>query len=146
VLTGDEAPHKGFAALRQWATDLFRQQGGKARHPEIGEVLLDARAVRDSIAHGVSHYKASAFAAVKDVIEQGVVVLEATHGNTDSLYISAPVRIGGVDTITTALVHRHRDTQRLYLHSLSVKDTILKTSTFLTIEGPKTKSNQAQAY
>jgi len=74
VLTGDEAPRKGFAALRQWATDLFRQQGGKARHPQIGEVLLDARAVRDSSGHGMSPYKAAAFAAVKDVIEQGVLV------------------------------------------------------------------------
>jgi len=128
VLTGNEAPQKGFAALRQWATDLFRQQGGKAHHPEVGEVLLDARAVRDSSAHGMSPYKAAAFAAVKDVIEQGVLVLEARHGNTDSLYISAPVRIGEVDNIATALVHRHPQTQRLYLHGVSTKKGLLESA------------------
>jgi len=77
---------------------------------------------------GLSHYKAAAFAAVKDVIEQGVVVLEATHDDTESYYISAPVRIGEVDNIATALVHRHPETQRLYLHRVSTKKSLLESA------------------
>jgi len=125
VLRGDEAPFQGFGELRKWATGLFQQQGGRARHPEIGDVLLDERAVRDSTAHGMSPYKAVAFVAVKEVIERGALVLQSTHGNTDSFYLAAPVRIGEIDNIASVLVHRTPDVQRLYLHSVRTKEGLL---------------------
>jgi hypothetical protein len=117
----------GFAAIRKWATGIFERQGGKAKNPELGDVVLDERAVRDSQGHGkMNRAKANAFAAVGKVIEQGRVVLrEGRSEQTDSIYISAPVRIGGVDNIVTALVHRDQNTQRMYLHSVSTKESLL---------------------
>ncbi|MDR1498092.1 MAG: hypothetical protein LBS59_06770, partial [Puniceicoccales bacterium] len=67
-----DAPQGGFALLREWATNLFNKQGGKAVSPEIGDVLLDERAVRDTLAHGGANpYKRAAFNVVKKVIEHG---------------------------------------------------------------------------
>lgn len=126
VLRGDEAPTTGMADVRRWASDLFAGQGGSAAHPGIGAVTLDERAVRDSMAHGKANpFKYLAFAAVKDVIERGVLVRSATDGNVDSFYVSAPVQIRGVDDIVTVLVRRDPKDQRMYLHSVATKESLL---------------------
>ena len=125
-LSGDEAPRAGMQSVRQWATRLFAAQGGLAQNPEIGPVVMDARSVRDSMAHGKANpFKYAAFAAVKDVLEQGVLVASSTHGNLDSFYISAPVQIAGTDDVVTVLVHRDPKDQRMYLHSVATKEYLL---------------------
>ena len=125
-LTGDEAPRAGMQSVRQWATRLFAAQGGLAQNPEIGPVVMDARSVRDSMAHGKANpFKYAAFAAVKDVLERGVLVASSTHGNLDSFYISAPVQIAGTDDVVTVLVHRDPKDQRMYLHSVATKEYLL---------------------
>jgi len=127
VLTGDEAPY-GYPLLREWAVQLFKRQGGEAIRQDLGAVVLDRRAVNDSMAHGMNPAKAVAFAAVKAVIEQGVVILHAKHSRDgDSFYVSAPVRIACADTITTVLVRRDPNIQRMYLHSVITKENLLKT-------------------
>ncbi|AJE99632.1 hypothetical protein [Pandoraea apista] len=121
-----DAP-RGYPALREWASKLFKAAGGKAISPELGEVALDDRAVRDSMAHGMNPYKAAAFAAVKDVIEKGVVVLKSAHGrDMTSAYVSAPVRIDGADDVVTVLVRKDPNSQRMYLHSVTTKENLLK--------------------
>lgn len=127
TLTGEEAPQTGMLAVRHWATQLFREQGGKAVNPEIGEVTLDGRSVRDSMAHGKPNpFKYTAFAAVKDVLEKGAVVLSTQHGRDgQSFYVSAPVRIKGVDDVVTVLVRRDPNDQRMYLHSVATKENLL---------------------
>ena len=124
-LTGDEAP-KGYPLLRAWAIRLFKAQGGYAQNPELGRVTLDERSVRDSMAHRMNPFKAAAFAAVKDVIERGVVVASAEHDGLQSFYVSAPVQIAGKDDIVTALVRRGLKDQRMYLHSVATKESLLK--------------------
>ncbi|MCL2524600.1 MAG: phage minor head protein [Betaproteobacteria bacterium] len=119
------APTNSFAALRQWATEIFDAWGNMATSPEIGAVVLDERSVRDSLGHGMNYAKANAFAVVKDVIELGRVVLrEARNSRVDSIYIAAPVRIGGIDDIVTILVHKDMNTKRMYLHSVTTKESL----------------------
>jgi hypothetical protein len=127
VLEGNQAPmDKGFAAVRAWASEIFERQGGKAINPELGDVALDKRAVRDSQGHGgTNRAKAEAFAAVKDVIEQGRIILRKTQGELESIFVSAPVRISGVDDVVTVLVHHDQNTQRMYLHSVTTKESLL---------------------
>ena len=116
----------GAASIRQWASGVFRRQGGKAVHPVIGEVLLDDRAVRNSLAHKrPNQFRVAAFAAVKDVLESGVLVLSAQHGDVDSYFVSAPVALDGVPNIVTVLVHKDAQTQRMYLHSVTTKENLL---------------------
>jgi hypothetical protein len=127
-IPGNAAPMQSFKALREWASEIFRRQGNKAVSPEIGAVVMNEKSVRDSQAH----YKrmppavANAFAAVKNVIEQEYVVLrEPKSAELNSIYISAPVRIGGIDDIVTVLVHQDVNTQRMYLHSAWTKESLL---------------------
>lgn len=124
-LAGEEAP-KGFQSLRNWASEIFKKAGGSATNPEIGTVVLDDRSVRDSIAHGMNRFKAEAFAAVPTVISRGVIVVERPHRHdATSFYISAPVKIAGVDDVVTVLVRRDPNTQRMYLHSVATKESLL---------------------
>jgi len=126
VLRGDEAP-RGYPLLRAWATCAFEQFGSKATNPDLGEVVLDGRSVRDSMAHGMNPAKAVAFAAAKDVIERGALVVRARQGNQDSFYVSAPVHISDRDSIVTVLVRCNQHVQRMYLHSVATKEYLLKT-------------------
>lgn len=126
VLDLADAPAGGYAAIEKWATEMLAKQGGKAVHPEIGEVILDGRSAKASLAHGgANDAKKVAFAAVKSVIERGALVYRATTGNVDSYYLSAPVSISGRSNIVTVLVRRDHNTQRMYLHSVSLKENLL---------------------
>ncbi len=111
--------------LKQWANGIFNAVGNKASNPEIGEVVLNNKSIKDSLAHGVNPAKAMAFEAVPTVIEKGVVVAESSHGEMASYFISAPVEIQGSKDVVTVLVRRDVNTQRLYLHSVTTKENLL---------------------
>ena len=122
----EDAPSGGYKEVEQWAAKLFADQGGKAKSPELGDVLLDERAAKDSMAHGGANAaKKAAFAAVKDVIERGTIVHRANDAQKDSYYISAPVDISGKPNIVTVLVRRDPNTQRMYLHAVTLKENLL---------------------
>lgn len=112
-------------ALREWAVALFDKAGNKAVNPEIGEVALTERSVKDSMAHGMNPGKAMAFEAVPAVIEQGVLVASAEHGRMTSYFISAPVMIEGVENIVTVLVRKDMNKKAMYLHSVTAKEKVL---------------------
>lgn len=124
-LKTSDAPHQGFAKLREWALDVFRDAGNYASNPELGRVALDERGIRDSIGHRMSPFKAVAFKAVPEVIERGRIVHRETNAGVESFFISAPVVIDGKDDIVTVLVHRDPNTQRFYLHSVATKEYLL---------------------
>ena len=125
-LKTSDAPTGGFKAIADWAASIFRIQGGKAIRAGFGEVVLDQRAAKTSMAHGgANKYKKIAFAAAKDVIERGALVWQSTGGREDSFYFSAPVDIDGSTNIETVLVHRDPNTQRMYLHSVTAKESLL---------------------
>lgn len=118
--------HSNFAELKAWALEVFKAAGGAATNPKIGEVVLNAKSVKDSIAHGVNAAKSAAFEAVPSVISKGALIAASRVGREDHFFISAPVRIAGVDDVVTVLVHRDVNTQRMYLHSVTTKENLLK--------------------
>lgn len=130
-----QAP-QGFKALREWAAALFEKAGGKAVNPEAGEILLNERSVRDPIAHGMNPFKAEAFAAIPDVISQGVVIHEGVNpeNGTRYVYISAPVEIEGKDDVVTLLARNTGNGSQMYLHSVATKESILNASDTETAE------------
>ncbi|HGO7987625.1 TPA: PLxRFG domain-containing protein [Neisseria meningitidis] len=123
-------------AWREWAVALFDKAGGKAVNPEAGEILLNERSVRDSIAHGMNPFKAEAFAAIPDVISQGVVIHEGVNpeNGTRYVYISAPVEIEGKDDVVTLLARNTGNGSQMYLHSVATKESILNASDTETAE------------
>ncbi|MCP2041934.1 hypothetical protein L1281_002552 [Neisseria sp. HSC-16F19] len=111
--------------LHKWAVSLFDAHGNSAVNPEIGEVALTERSVKDSMAHGMNPGKAMAFEAVPSVIERGVLVAQSEHDGVKSYFISAPVRILGDADIATVLVREDTNTRRMYLHSVTFKEKLL---------------------
>ncbi|MDR0378816.1 MAG: hypothetical protein LBI62_02530, partial [Candidatus Accumulibacter sp.] len=122
-----DAPSGSYSAVIDWAAGLFEKAGGKAKHPLLGEITLDRRAVKASMAHGgANRYKRAAFAVLPKVIERGAVVRLAQRGRDGmSYYISAPVTIDEMENIVTVLVNRDPNGQRMYLHSVTQKESLL---------------------
>jgi len=102
-------------------------QGNKAINPELGEIALTLKSVIDSLVHGgkPNPFKAIAFSAIKNILEKGTVVLNASHDRQESYYICAPIIIDNKEHIGTVLVKRDSSNQRMYLHSVSVKEKLL---------------------
>ncbi|MDR0467201.1 MAG: hypothetical protein LBH94_07585 [Deltaproteobacteria bacterium] len=126
-LRADSAPTGNFQALTKWAADIFASQGGKAISPILGEVILSAQSARSSLAHGgANQYKRVAFAAVKNVIEQGRLIHESTMDGKKGYYIAAPVSIDGGDNIVVMLVRQRENDKRFYLHAVGTKESLLQ--------------------
>ena len=118
-LTGEEFP-RGEKKLSEMVLDFFDSIGNKAHNPVVGDVLLDSRAVKDDMNHGVNHTKAVAFAAIPDVISQGKVLDHQRNWKGrgyDSATLGAKIRIGGEDFYELVVV-KLRDKNRLYVHAV----------------------------
>ncbi|MBO4576379.1 MAG: hypothetical protein J5680_04620, partial [Neisseriaceae bacterium] len=127
AVLNDRLAPQGIRNLREWAIVLFENEfNGKAVNSEIGEILLNERSVRDTIAHGINPFKAEAFRSIKQVIEQGVVIAKTKVGDQDHFFISAPVTIENKEDIVTVLVRKDTNSQRMYLHSVITQESILE--------------------
>ena len=125
----------GANTLIDRVADYFAGFGGKAESPDLGTVELTRRGVKSSVAHGIGAKKAAAFAAVKDVIEKGVVF----DRNDDwkgrgyaTAAIAAPIRMGGKDYVCELIVNRYKDRNAFYLHEVNLKEKLsdtIKTAT-----------------
>lgn len=126
----------GFQAVTQWASDLFTQQGNVAENPLLGQIELNERSVKDSLAHGrLNPYKNMAFAAVKDVLEKGALIAKDTNQfKENSYYVSAPILMNGKENILTVTVREDSTTRRMYLHSVMLKENLLTPRVSSTLE------------
>ena len=61
-------------AFAQQILDFFQFLGGIAHSP-WRPVLLDMKGIQSDKAHGIGRIKAASFAAIKDVLEKGTVIL-----------------------------------------------------------------------
>lgn len=129
----------GMKAVKEWADLVFKRQGSAAVHPALGKITLDRRGINDSLGHGnFNPYKNLAFAAVKDVLERGTLVAaDYSRKDEHSYYVSAPVDINGKANILTAVAHLDANTQRMYLHSVILKENLLH------LHVSKTKKNES---
>lgn len=126
----------GFQAVKQWASDLFAQQGGFANNPILGRVDLSERSVKDSLAHGkLNPYKNMAFAGVKDVLEKGVIIAkDQNEFKENSYFVAAPVLLNNQENILTVTVREDSTTRRMYIHSIMLKENLLKPRVSSTLE------------
>lgn len=118
-LSGKEFP-RGEKKLSEQVLDFFDSIGGKVHNDIIGEILLDKRAIKDDLAHGITDLKAIAFASVPDVLREGEVLDHQVNWKGrgyDSATVGAKVKIGGEEHYVLAVV-KLRDKNRLYLHSV----------------------------
>ena len=120
TLSGNEfAPIEGVN-LTDRVVEYYKGFGGIALSPILGEVILNKKGIDDSIGHGVGRNKAIAFAAVKDVIEKGILIdYDINHKDRgyDSAVISAPIEIKKERHICSVVITRMKD-NRFYLHEV----------------------------
>ncbi len=121
TLTGDEFATKQGVKLTDQVEKYFATIGGKATSPVYGVVILDRNGADDSLAHGMGRNKAIAYAAVKDVIENGILInYDTNHKGRgyDSAVIAAPIEISGERYICYVTIKRNKNENRYYLHEV----------------------------
>jgi len=119
-LTGNEFLAKPGMTFVEQVVDYFNKSGGKASSA-FGVVLLDRKGIKNSKGHGMSRTKAAAFSSVKEVLENGVVVLpldyHMVHGKKQKTgMIAAPITIGGERYVCIVEVIENSKDKRLYVH------------------------------
>lgn len=119
-LSGEEfLPIEGKTFVQQ-VEEFFQKQGGVA-HSAFGDVILDKKGIRNDFHLGMSPIKRSSFAAIKDVLESGVIVLPLDFYNTNTKkqltgMIAAPIKISYERYVCIVEVIANANKQRLYLH------------------------------
>ncbi|MGN0846068.1 MAG: hypothetical protein ACI4RA_01630 [Kiritimatiellia bacterium] len=130
-LTGDEFAQNGKNDLIDRVADFFKRVGGVAENPELGSVVLDRDSVKSSIGHGIGRAKAAAFAAVPDVIRNGIVFNRKTNWNDrkyDSYVLAAPISIDGKPYVCEAIIEeRPEKERRFYLHEVNLQSQFAET-------------------
>ena len=148
ILTGDEFLPQPGQSFAQQVLDFFVSQGGKADSP-WGEVLLDMKGIQSDKAHGIGRIKAASFAAIKDVLEKGSIVLPldyyATHGKKQMTgMMGAPIIIGNDSFICVVVVIFNLQEKRLYLHETFLTEKIPEIAASSLVRGSIAASPQSQ--
>ncbi|MDD5855262.1 MAG: hypothetical protein PUC90_02850 [Prevotella sp.] len=139
-LNGDEFGKKEGVSLTDQVVSYYQTFGGKAFSPIFGDVVLDRDGVDDSLAHGMGRLKAVAYAAVKDVIEKGVLIdYDTNHKGRgyDSAVVAAPIEIDSKIYVCSVVVKRNKKGCRFYLHEVTEQKRLMN-------EGSNTGQNQPQ--
>ncbi|MCB7066089.1 hypothetical protein LI031_19750 [Enterocloster citroniae] len=111
---------KGEKKLSEQILEFFESIGGKAHNEVVGDVILNKRAIKDDMAHGISRKKAVAFAAIPDVIEKGYVLDHQKNWKGrgyDSAAIGAKVKLAGEEYYELVIV-KLKNENHLYVHEV----------------------------
>ena len=125
-LTGQEFQKDGVR-LTDKVSAYFNSIGNVARNEELGDIVLDKDTVKASMSHGIGRLKASAFMAVKDVIEKGFIFNRETNWKGrgyDTAVIVAPIKIGGESYTCEVVVKKSDKRNSFYLHEVEIKETL----------------------
>lgn len=120
-LTGEEFT-KGEKNLVQQVGEYFDQLGGQVERQGFGTVRLSRRGVKDSMAHGLGRKKAAAFAAVPEVIQNGVQIdyqKDWKGRGYDTYVFAGGVTIAGEPNVMGVVVIRRNEDNRFYLHEVT---------------------------
>ena len=148
TLTGDEFLPKPGVTFAQQILEYFVLQGGAAHSP-WGEVLLDKKGIQSDKSHGIGRIKAASFAAIKDVLEKGTIILPldyyATGGKKQMTgMMAAPILIGTDSFICVVVVIYNLQERRLYLHETFLTEKIPEIAASSLVRVGEAESPQSQ--
>ncbi len=134
-LLGDEFAPDGVP-LTEKVPRWYKEQGVSTVAVDgIGDVALDAVAVKNSMSHGIGRDKATAFAAVPDVLRKGRIIhRDFMRGSRDAgmvYHVAAPIEIAGKVFVMDVLVKADANASRMYVHEVVLKEK-LQQSVFKT--------------
>lgn len=147
-LSGNEFLPKPGLTFAQQILEYFQSFGGKALSP-WGEVLLDKKGIQNDKSHGIGRIKAASFAAVKDVLEKGQIILPldyyATNGKKQMTgMVAAPIIIGSDSFICVVVVIYNLQERRLYLHETFLTEKIPEIAASSLVRGSSAASPQSR--
>ena len=147
-LTGDEFLPQPGVTFAQQILAFFISQGGVAHSP-WGEVLLDMKGIQSDKSHGIGRIKAASFAAIKDVLEKGTIILPldyyATGGKKQMTgMMAAPILIGTDSFICVVVVIYNLQERRLYLHETFLTEKIPEIAASSLVRVGEAESPQSQ--
>ena len=119
-LTGNEFA-KGDTDLMTQVLNYFDSLGNSVYSEQFGDVALTKSSWRSERRHGMTALKANTFAAVPDVIRNGVVIdyMQKHDGAVDRIVAAAPIQIGtDANYYVGVMLQRDQQSQRLYLHDV----------------------------
>ena len=148
TLTGEEFLPKPGMTFAQQVLNFFLTQGGLAHSP-WGDVLLDMKGIQSDKSHGIGRIKAASFAAIKDVLEKGVIILPldyyATGGKKQMTgMMAAPILIGDDSFICGVVVIYNLKEKRLYLHETFLTEKIPEIAASSLVRVSEAESPQSQ--
>lgn len=112
---------KGDTDLMTQVLNYFDSLGNSVYSEQFGDVALTKSSWRSERRHGMTALKANTFAAVPDVIRNGVVIdyMQKHDGAVDRIVAAAPIQIGtDADYYVGVMLQRDQQSQRLYLHDV----------------------------
>ena len=148
ILTGNEFLPKEGVTFVQQILEYFQSFGGLAISP-WGEVLLDKKGIQNDKSHGIGRIKAASFAAIKDVLEKGEIILPldyyATNGKKQMTgMMAAPILIGTDSFICVVVVIYNLKERRLYLHETFLTEKIPEIAASSLVRDSNAASPQSQ--
>ncbi|MBR3565209.1 MAG: hypothetical protein IKN91_02620 [Paludibacteraceae bacterium] len=130
-LTGNEFSKVVGKTLTDQVEDYFKQIGGIAKSPIYGDVILDRNGADDSLAHGMGRNKAIAYAAVKEVIENGVLLdYHKNHKGRgyNTAIVAAPIEIAKERYICYVTIKRNINENRFHIHEVIAQKNLQQDS------------------
>ena len=126
-LTGQEFQKDG-TPLTTKVNDYYKENyNNEVYRDGVGTVKLDKRAIKDSKEHGLGREKAIAFAAVPEVIKNGLIFDEQTNWkgrNYDSVSFIAPITIDGKRYECEVIVKKTENKTGFYLHEVEIQEKL----------------------
>jgi hypothetical protein len=131
ALTGDEFAKDGIPLTTKVGEFYKNNFNGKIERKGVGVIILDERSVKDSLSHGLGRLKSSAFAAVPNVISDGLIIdrQENWKGRGySSVTFAAPINIGdetyvGI-VVANEVLNNQDGTHRFYLHEVVLQKNL----------------------
>lgn len=124
-LNGDEFLGKDIVLYKD-VPDMIDRLGGKIYREGLGDVLVTKRGVKDSVAHGIGENKKVTFAAVPDVIRNGVEIDKQANWKRrgyDTIVLGGKVEIANKPAYMGVVLKLDAQSNRYYLHEvLTEKD------------------------
>ena len=142
-LTGDEFPKKEGISLTEQVQNFFQKNTDNIISPFFGKVSLDKRGLKSSVYHGVNRIKAIAYAAVPEVINNGVIIDKSiNHKNRgyDSYVVAAPIKIKEENYICEVVLKKNKNGTQFYLHEVTEQKKYLDRA-FVTRRGNSPAQN-----
>lgn len=139
-VTGDELGPRNVS-LKERVTAYFASLGNNIYTEAFGDVALSNSSVHSEIRHGHTSTKVATYAAIPDVLNNGVVIFrqEKNRHGLERLVVAAPVAVGANSEkmYVGVMLQRDPQTQRLYLHdAVAEKEPAAQTGGHLSTTGP----------